>query len=88
MTTSAPFPLPIPFTPRANLDRDAALTQASGLLHCAATVAYENADSQKGEARQLALSVVHLLGMAHVLVIHGLEGGPATKKVEHAEASD
>jgi Protein of unknown function (DUF3077) len=88
MTPSPPFPLPIAFSPRASLDRDEALAQASGLLHCAAAVAYETADSQKGEARHLALSVVHLLGMAHVLVIHGLEAGQAVDKVEHAEASD
>lgn len=88
MTTAHPFPLPVPLSPPASLDRDEALAQASSLLHCAAAVAYENADTQRGEARHLALSVVHLLGMAHVLVIHGLEGSPALENVEHAEAGD
>ncbi|WP_426198750.1 DUF6124 family protein [Pseudomonas sp. DC3200b2] len=88
MTPSLPFPLSLPFSPRANLDHLEALTQASSLLHCAAAVAYENADSQKGEARHLALGVVHLLGMAHALVIHCLDCGLEVEKVVHAEPCD
>lgn len=73
MTPPTPSLFSLPFQPDTSLDITQALTHADDLLRCACVVAYENADQQKGEARHLALTVVHLVGMARSLVVHGLE---------------
>jgi hypothetical protein len=73
MTPPVPSMSCLPFQPEASLDISQALTHADALLRCAGAVAYESADQQKGEARYLALTVVHLVGMARSLVAHGLD---------------
>lgn len=62
-----------PLRPAAELDSHHALAHADALLHCAAAVAYESADQHTGQARHLALTVVHLVDMARTLVVHSLE---------------
>jgi hypothetical protein len=73
MTPPAHVFLSLPLRPAAHLDINQALTHADALLRCAGAVAYESADQHTGEARHLALTVVHLVDMARSLVVHGLE---------------
>ncbi|WP_263261996.1 hypothetical protein [Pseudomonas sp. RIT-PI-S] len=81
-------PLPLSFQPARALRTAQALAHADALLHCASAVAYESADQHKGQARHLALTVVHLVDMARVLVVHGLEADPAPGDTKAAEADD
>jgi hypothetical protein len=78
-----PCPSSGPFNPSASLGLLQALAHADALLHCASAVAYESADQQHGQARHLALSVVHLVDMARALVVHSLDS-----PVEAAGTSD
>jgi hypothetical protein len=75
-----------PFKPTEALGPHQALAHADALLRCAAAVAYESADQHKGQARHLALTVVHLVDMARTLVVHGLESGPVLAEAKVAEA--
>ncbi|MBI6854901.1 DUF3077 domain-containing protein [Pseudomonas cichorii] len=52
----------IPDPPNTNLEES--LLHVSALLRCAAATAYETGDSLNGPKRDLAFSVVHLIGMA------------------------
>lgn len=78
--------LNLPFHPVAHLDINQALTHADALLRCAGAVAYESADQHTGEARYLALTVVHLVDMARSLVAHGLDSNSLHPGGEVAEA--
>jgi hypothetical protein len=49
-------------TPESTLEQS--LLHVSELLRCAAATAYESGDSLNGPKRDLAFSVVHLIGMA------------------------
>jgi len=74
------------FHPDAALTCSKALSHADALLHCASAVAYESADQQHGQARHLALTVVHLVDMARALVVHSLEPGAPLPQGKAAEA--
>jgi hypothetical protein len=52
----------IPEAPPLTLEQS--LLHVSELLSCAAATAYETGDSLNGPKRDLAFSVVHLIGMA------------------------
>lgn len=82
MPSSHPTPI---LRPDAALSLPGALAHADALLHCASAVAYESADQHQGQARHLALTVVHLVDMARALVVHGLE--PATTS-RHGKADE
>ncbi|MCD5980655.1 MULTISPECIES: DUF6124 family protein [Pseudomonas syringae group] len=47
-----------------NISLEESLLHVSELLRCAAATAYESGDSLNGPKRDLAFSVVHLIGMA------------------------
>ncbi|MCD5974133.1 DUF6124 family protein [Pseudomonas quasicaspiana] len=47
-----------------NISLEEPLLHVSELLRCAAATAYESGDSLNGPKRDLAFSVVHLIGMA------------------------
>jgi len=49
------------------------LLHVSDLLRCAAATAYETGDSLNGPKRDLAFSVVHLIGMAKAELDRSLE---------------
>ncbi|AHF68457.1 MULTISPECIES: DUF6124 family protein [Pseudomonas] len=49
------------------------LLHVSDLLRCAAATAYESGDSLNGPKRDLAFSVVHLIGMARTELDRSLE---------------
>jgi hypothetical protein len=49
------------------------LLHVSDLLRCAAATAYETGDSLNGPKRDLAFSVVHLIGMAKTELDRSLE---------------
>ncbi|MBN6712530.1 DUF6124 family protein [Pseudomonas capsici] len=49
------------------------LLHISELLRCAAATAYESGDSLNGPKRDLAFSVVHLIGMARTELDRSLE---------------
>lgn len=74
-----------PFRPDATLDSFHALAHADALLHCAAAVAYESADQHTGQARHLALTVVHLVDLARAMVVHSLE---PTSGLEQGKADE
>jgi hypothetical protein len=62
-----PHLLPMPHS-----DLEEALGHASNLLQCAAATAYESGDRLTGSDRHLALSVVHLIDMAKMVIDHSL----------------
>ncbi|WP_122314720.1 DUF6124 family protein [Pseudomonas cichorii] len=49
------------------------LLHVSALLRCAAATAYETGDTLNGPKRDLAFSVVHLIGMAKAELDRSLE---------------
>ncbi len=66
MTTVTPAP------PQLTLEQS--LLHISELLRCAAATAYESGDSLNGPKRDLAFSVVHLIGMARTELDRSLAG--------------
>jgi hypothetical protein len=86
MTEPARLSPPHPFQPADALGAPQALAHADALLRCAAAVAYESADQHSGEARHLALAVVHLVDLARTLVAHGLDKNLAEADGKMAEA--
>lgn len=60
-----------PASPRSSLE--ASLLHVSELLRCAAATAYETGDTLNGPKRDLAFSVVHLIGMAKAELERSLE---------------
>ncbi|MCI8208369.1 hypothetical protein AUC61_02370 [Pseudomonas sp. S25] len=61
-----------PDTSQISLEQS--LLHISDLLRCAAATAYESGDSLNGPKRDLAFSVVHLIGMARTEVDRSLAG--------------
>jgi len=60
------------FEAKAGISDEEALVRASELLRSAAATAYESANCAHGNSRDLALSVVHLIDMAKVMVERSL----------------
>ena len=60
------------FEAKAGISDEEALVRASELLRSAAATAYDSANCAPGNSRDLALSVVHLLDMAKVMVERSL----------------
>ena len=50
-----------------------ALNHAASVLRCAAAAAYESADNLRGNERDMAFSVVHMLDIARTLLDRSLE---------------
>ncbi|WP_095092440.1 MULTISPECIES: DUF6124 family protein [Pseudomonas] len=61
-----------PVTSQTSLEKS--LLHVSELLRCAAATAYESGDSLNGPKRDLAFSVVHLIGMARTELDRSLAG--------------
>lgn len=60
------------FEAKAGISDEEALVHACELLRSAAATAYESANGTYGNSRDLALSVVHLIDMAKVMVERSL----------------
>ena len=56
------------FIARQDLSAEAATEHASSMLRCAAASAYESADNLKGNSRDMAFSVMHMINMARALL--------------------
>ncbi|UFH50700.1 DUF6124 family protein [Pseudomonas sp. KNUC1026] len=64
---------PLPLQVRPGLKHQEALNHASELLKCACATAYESADQLRGVPRDMAMAVVHMVGMARALVDSALD---------------
>ncbi|MGY2288571.1 DUF6124 family protein [Pseudomonas sp. SDO528_S397] len=60
------------FAVKPGISDEEALVHASDLLRSAAATAYESANSNQGNARDLAFSVVYLIDMAKAMVERSL----------------
>jgi hypothetical protein len=69
------------FDVKAGISDEEALVHASDLLRSAAATAYESANSNQGNGRDLAFSVVYLIDMAKAMVERSLR--LSVKETEH-----
>ncbi|WP_460136930.1 DUF6124 family protein [Pseudomonas sp. S1_E04] len=73
LVPSPPASEPSFFTTTPDLSFEDALAHASSVLRCAAVAAQTAGDQLDGTSRTLVLSVMHLVGMASVMVDRSLE---------------
>jgi hypothetical protein len=65
------------FDVKPGIGSEEAMVHASGLLRCAAAIAYESAENLYGAHRNLAFSVVHMIDLAKAMVDRSLDGNRA-----------